>query len=155
MRALIYTGLQRIHTDRLTQTTVRTYQVNTRGMQGRDGLGCERVCQRWNWGKLGPPSRRENEASYARGSWPVIILTHANSTTMEGSRAPPCSLLWVNVADNSPSPQTVAFHSLKTYCVKVKGLIRGNPNANEFSFSRHQVCLRLDNRAVNILIRFN
>lgn len=58
------------------------------------------------------------------------------------------------MADNVP-PQTLAFQSLKTYCVKVKGLVRGNANANEFSFNHDQVCLHFVNSTVKILIRFN
>lgn len=59
------------------------------------------------------------------------------------------------MADNVP-PQALAFQSLKTYCVKVKGLLRGNANANEFSFNHDQVCLHFINgETVKILIRFN
>ena len=49
----------------------------------------------------------------------------------------------------------MAFQSLKTYCVKVKGLISGNANTNEFSFKHDQVCLHFVNKAVKVLIRFN
>ena len=45
--------------------------------------------------------------------------------------------------------------SLKTYCVKVKGLIGGTANTNEFSFKHDQVCLHFVNKAVKILIGFD
>lgn len=60
------------------------------------GLGCVDVCvcvcQRVNQGKPAPLPAPENEASHGSG-WNVIILAHANNTTMECSRVQPCSLL--------------------------------------------------------------
>lgn len=42
----------------------------------------------------------------------------------------------------------MAFQPLKTYCVKVKGLIAVHGNANESSLQEYQVCLRFVNKAV-------
>lgn len=84
---LIWRRLQRIH-------TYHTYQVNMRGMCARlgcPGLGLGCVSGGWTEGS----QLRLREVT-------VIILAHANSTTMECSRVQPCSLLWVNVADNVP-----------------------------------------------------
>lgn len=91
--------------------TYHAYQVNRRGIQTR--LCCPGVdleCVSWGGGQL--PLMKMT----------IILLAHANSTTMACSRVQPSSLLWVSVADNVPPCRPGLFSHWKPIVTRWKGL---------------------------------